>query len=107
MIELEKYTTGTGQKIWVHSKEICLSQHCCIHNPSPHHMVDWPTNWRGDTGVMERIDPRNVGHPDPDDLVFRQAVAKERKLPKPKGVHGCNGLCNPYCYKNYLKEKIK
>lgn len=27
---------------------------CCIHNPSSHHMLTWPQNWRGDKGMMER-----------------------------------------------------
>ena len=107
MNEFEEYTTGTGQRMWVHAKGLCLAQYCCIHNPSPHHMVDWPTHWREDRDIMERIDPLGVGHPDPDDLTFRQSVAKTQNKPIPKGIHGCNGMCNPSSrYRNSLKEKV-
>ena len=90
---MEKWTSGTGQKIMVHDREICEGQICPIHNPSDHHMRDWPTNWRYDRGMMERICPCGVGHPDPDDR------AEDT-------IHGCCGCCaipikeepfEPYC----------
>lgn len=66
---------------------------CCIHNPSDHHMVTWPQNWRGDKGMMERLcthtdedgSVHHVGHPDPDDLKVRTRSGW--------GVHGCDGCC--------------
>lgn len=58
---------------------------CCIHNPSNHHMIAWPQNWRADKGMMERLCPHGIGHPDPDDLkVINTDWA---------GVHGCDGCC--------------
>ena len=54
---MEKYRTGTGQDIWVHTKEDCKGPNCVIHNPSDHKMKDWPTNWRQDRYMMERICP--------------------------------------------------
>lgn len=60
---------------------------CCIHNPSDHHMLTWPQNWRGDKGIMERLCPHGVGHPDPDDLKIRTREGW--------GVHGCDGCCAP------------
>ena len=67
---MEEYITGTGQKILVHNKKDC-SGYCAIHNPSKHHMRDWPTHWRDDRALMERICPCGVGHPDPDDLEYK------------------------------------
>lgn len=70
-----------GQRLRnVHLKGVCLGPHCCIHNPSPHHMVEWPQNWRPDRRIMERLCPHGVGHPDPDD-------------PTQDTVHGCDGCC--------------
>lgn len=58
---------------------------CCVHNPSKHHMVTWPQNWRGDKGMMERMCLHGVGHPDPDDVkVIKTEWA---------GIHGCDGCC--------------
>lgn len=86
---MEKYRTGTGQDIWVHTKEDCKGPNCVIHNPSNHSMKDWPTNWRQDRYMMERICPHGVGHPDPDDRAYVASI-------NPKyadGVHGCDGCC--------------
>lgn len=76
---MEKYTTGTGQKIYVHSASTCLGA-CVIHRPSHHLMRDFPTHWRFDRRIMERICPHGVGHPDPDDMSSNT-------------VHGCDGCC--------------
>lgn len=71
-----------------HSPDKCAGRPCCIHNPSNHHMRSWPLNWREDTGVMERICPHGVGHPDPDDAAYNVSIGKEYKT-----VHGCDGCC--------------
>ena len=63
-----------------HSPDKCKGQHCCVHNPSDHHMKDWPQNYRTDRGITERICPHGVGHPDPDD-------------PTTDTTHGCDGCC--------------
>lgn len=47
---------------------------CCIHEPSDHHMRDWPMLWRADTGVMERTCPHGVGHPDPDHMAYVRSL---------------------------------
>ena len=90
---MEKYETGTGQIVHVHDKEQCKGNHCCIHNPSDHHMKDWPTNWRSDRYLMERICPHGVGHPDPDDLAFKERQGVDMKY---EGVHGCDGCCSDF-----------
>ena len=87
---MEEYTTGTGQRLMVHGKDDCHG-HCPIHNPSDHNMVDFPTHWRFDIGVMERICKHGVGHPDPDGLAYM--VEKMGKSAEAFGVHGCCGCC--------------
>lgn len=107
---MEEYVTGTNQKILVHNKEQCKGRNCCIHNPSDNPMKDWPTNWRQDRHLMERICPCGVGHPDIDDLAFKKQLFKKeaKKLFKNKkdrekyieqkmsteSVHGCCGCCH-------------
>lgn len=76
------YRTGTGQGLFnLHDATACAGQPCVIHNPSEHSMRAFPTHWRGDIGIMERICPHGVGHPDPDDR------------PLVSTVHGCDGCC--------------
>ena len=93
---MEEYTTGTGQKVLVHDKSKCEGTHCCVHNPSDHHMKDWPTHWRDDRLLIERICEHGVGHPDPDDLAFKRNVLKwTDKQIEVEEVHGCDGCCFP------------
>lgn len=54
----------------VHDNGKCLGEYCVIHNPSNHHMEQWPLVWRSDKMAMERTCSHGVGHPDPDDLGF-------------------------------------
>jgi hypothetical protein len=74
----------------VHPAELCAGRHCCLHNPSDHHMREWPMVWRADKRVMERTCPHGVGHPDPDDADYQRMVGREEVL-----VHGCEGCCRP------------
>jgi len=69
----------------VHSKKVCKGEYCCIHNPSNHHMADWPQVWRADRGIMERICEHGVGHPDPDQIMKCEE----------DWIHGCDGCCQP------------
>ncbi len=73
-----------------HGESQCSGHHCCIHNPSNHHMRTWPFNWRDDTKVVERICPHGIRHPDPDDAAHNIRIGQESKT-----VHGCDGCCNP------------
>lgn len=72
----------------VHDPDLCAGEWCVVHNPSPHHMRDWDLNWRGDRGLMERICPHGIGHPDPDSLAFFERNGQDWQ-----GVHGCDGCC--------------
>jgi hypothetical protein len=82
---MEKWTSGTGQRLRVHSDKECEGEHCPIHNTYDHHMLDWPMHWREDRRIMERLCKCGVGHPDPDDFTIRNGLDK--------GVHGCCGCC--------------
>lgn len=62
---------------------------CVVHRPSDHHMRDWPLNWRSDRKLMERICPHDIGHPDPDDLLFH--IKQGRAW---QAQHGCDGCCS-------------
>lgn len=72
----------------VHDSSQCAGRPCTIHNRSDHHMRGWPQNWRADKGIMERICPHGIGHPDPDESHIYvwggRAVGS---------VHGCDGCC--------------
>ena len=64
----------------MHKPNKCAGHYCSIHNPSNHHMKDWPLVWRRDTLMMERTCPHGVGHPDPDHLAFAKVHAVTRML---------------------------
>lgn len=90
------YTTGTGQKLLTHDLGNCKGKNCVIHNPSDHKMKDFPTHWRADRYLMERICPHGIGHPDPDDLAYKRLIAKTKAdymNLEYEGVHGCDGCC--------------
>lgn len=84
----EKWVSGTGQKMMVHSKSMCVGEGCPIHRPSKHHMVKWKLNWRQDRRMMERICSHGIGHPDPDDAAYRLRHFKDDDT-----MHGCDGCC--------------
>lgn len=96
---MEIFVTGTEQIMQVHNVEDCKGKYCCIHNPSDHHMKDWPLHWREDRRFFERIDPEGVGHPDPDEVEYNKSKGVDIS------IHGCNGLCNPVNFKKYNEEK--
>lgn len=68
-------------KVRVHPAWKCQNRDipCCVHNPSDHHMRDWEMNWRSDTGVMERLCPHGVGHPDPDHMAYVRSLTSEHE----------------------------
>lgn len=71
-----------GRWLHTHGTKRCAGERCPLHNPSNHHMNQWPLNWRSDARVMERICQHEKGHPDPDGL-------------KAGLEHDCDGCCLP------------
>ena len=69
----------------IHGPEECRGEVCAIHNMTDHHMRHFPQHYRADRGIVERICPHGVGHPDPDD--YRILSGADR------GTHGCDGCC--------------
>lgn len=89
----EEYTTGTGQRlVAVHPRSECLGSYCPIHNPSDHPMQNFATHWRPDRGLMERICPHGVGHPDPDHIERTRELRGDQAADT-EIVHGCDGCC--------------
>jgi hypothetical protein len=85
---MEKYTTGTDQRMMVHSKDVCNGKFCSIHNPS----MTWPTHWRDDARFMEYMCPCGVGYP----------------VPEQRFQHGGFGTCgNPECLAEYQRACIE
>jgi hypothetical protein len=70
-----------------HDPSACQGRNCAWHNPSQHHMRDWPLIWRPYRGRSDRICPHGVGHPDPDDVLDLQALGGGRT------DHVCDGCC--------------
>lgn len=90
----DEYTTGTGQVVKVHAENDDCKNGCVIHNPTNHSMRDFPTHWRDDRGIMERLCPHGVGHPDPDGMEFIRKTRGEKAMYY-ESVHGCDGCCAP------------
>ena len=87
-IEMELLSQLQG----VHPESKCAGRVCVIHSPTDHHMRTWPMNWRGDRGLIERICPHGVSHPDPDHLPRWEAMGWGAEA-----THGCcqAGCCMP------------
>lgn len=86
----DEFEMPDGSILWTHKAEVCANDPACvIHDPSDHHMRDFPLHWRDDRGLMERICPHGVGHPDPDGLAFHLEAGRDYM-----GVHGCDGCCS-------------
>lgn len=94
LVEQNVYVTGTGQRLrGVHPASACEGRHCVVHNPSRHSMRFFATHWRSDRGIMERICPHGVGHPDPDDMEFIR-LTRGDDAARVESVHGCDGCCH-------------
>lgn len=86
--DLEPYRLEHSDRvIMAHPQKSCTYDvgPCTIHLKTNHKMRAFPQHWRDDRGIMERICPHGIGHPDPDDLRVRTI--------KHEGVHGCDGCC--------------
>lgn len=80
----------------IHTQEMCDGSPCPFHNPSDHHMVDWTMNVRLDGfsyGLVERLCPHGIGHPDPDSVAWKEAHPRKGSAGT-WGVHGCDGCCS-------------
>lgn len=93
----ESYTTGTGQVLHnIHGAGSCIG-FCVIHSPISGPWDKWPTHWREDRGIMERLCPHRIGHP-----------ALEDVLRHGDGIHGCDGCeCGPRLIEEKLQKALE
>jgi len=87
---MEPIYLSSGQWLNAHSKDDCTGP-CPLHAPSSHHMLTWVLVWRNDTGILERICPHEIGHPDPDTVAFLRNKPGTEYI----NAHGCDGCCDP------------
>lgn len=90
--KMEWFQITPNSRLLVHTRKPDCDISCVVHNPSDHKMRDWPLHWRGDRGLMERLCPHGVGHPDPDDIAFKKRTRGEAAATT-EAVHGCDGCC--------------
>lgn len=72
----------------VHHETNCQGEPCAIHNRTNHSLRDWPQNWRDDRGIIERVCPHGIGHPDPDQYEYWMRTNQPWQV-----IHGCDGCC--------------
>ena len=72
----------------LHSPNQCFGRPCPVHAPSDHKMREWRMHWRSDRGILERICSHGIGHPDPDQIHFWNAIGRSYEA-----RHGCDGCC--------------
>jgi hypothetical protein len=99
----DKTETGDYRGVVVHHHplENCDGTHCPFHNPSDHVMLDWPMQLR-ETGLIERVCPHGIGHPDPDSAQYFDDTVGSGF-----GVHGCDGCCvDPLAVLNTKLDRV-
>jgi hypothetical protein len=63
--------THSQGPVKTHGRSVCEGRPCVIHNPSDHHMKDWPLSFRMDLGALAfRRCEHFAEHPDPDSLSY-------------------------------------
>ena len=74
----------------VHPADRCKGTICVIHNRTFHKMRNFPVEWyyAEGVGIVNRICPHKISHPDPDQFEFLDATGNGR-LKK----HSCDGCC--------------
>jgi hypothetical protein len=88
-MELREFADGAR---YVHNAIECAGDHCCIHNPSRHHMRYWPQaigakGFPDSAGtITKRLCSHGFAHPDPDSIAFRGLECV---------MHECDGCCEP------------
>ena len=84
-MERFKFANGVAG---VHGADKCSGDHCCIHRPSLHSMVEEPMVLH-EGGLVDRLCAHGTAHPDPDSVAHF-----ERRGIVGMGEHGCDGCCS-------------
>ena len=87
----------------VHTEQLCAGEACPIHNPSDHHMKDWPLTWRG---IMVRACPHGRLHPDPDSVRWhiREGHMDLLHVRHALGQTDCDGCCDPDEFRDLIAD---
>lgn len=87
------YSTPLQGAVKTHGGNACAGRSCCVHNPSDHHMKEWPLVFNRNKGYMgERICDHDYRHPDPDAHAYVTSRLPKH-LAQTIGVHTCCGCC--------------
>lgn len=78
-----------GVNVLTHIRARCQGRNCVIHNPSDHHMRDWPKRFHQPSQQTSRVCEHGFGHPDPDDVAYWREIEKRRISTS----HDCDGCC--------------
>jgi len=93
MPEVDVIALHDGTVMQVHPERECLTP-CPIHAPSVHPLNTAPLNWRAANRLWERICRHGCGHPDPDDVAFKQATMMPKVFQMyAYAMHACDGCC--------------
>lgn len=80
----------------VHQESHCSGE-CPLHNPTEHHMVEWPLvlgQGEDSAALVHRRCKHGVLHPDPDERIrLRNIVGANAH--RQSGIHSCDGCCRP------------
>lgn len=77
-----------------HGTALCRGRPCCVHDPSDHHMRDWPLTFdmeRAALGV--RTCPHGLTHPDPDSIAYFYGTALHPNQLARLLLHACDDCC--------------
>lgn len=81
--------SGRQGMMAVHHETLCYPP-CPVHAPSDHRLNEAPLIWRADRRMFERMCSHGTGHPDPDDLAFKEKTMSEQMYKsRAFGIHGC------------------
>ncbi len=85
----ESFRLPNGVKIInVHDEGACAGRHCVIHNPSAHHMRNWPIDWDDTDKLFYRTCPHGDEHPDPDTAAYLVSIGRAAAT-----FHYCDNCC--------------
>lgn len=65
-------------RFW-HHRTHCRGRYCAVHNPSNHHMKDWPQQFEPKLYEMYRICPHGHKHHDPDHIDYMVSSGKRTR----------------------------
>lgn len=103
--EYDIYETEYGARYQTHGPAKCgnvpggRKEQCMLHNPSLHHMRDWPMGLDPTKYFFGyRVCPHDYDHPDPDSFSYFVRTAGDKygdMLVREILEHECDGCCTP------------